>query len=1754
MKRLQAVLVGILGVLAIAAAAGEGPRFEEVAQKAGAVFSHARAQFDPRVQKLMPWLTAGGAGVAVGDFDQDGLDDIYVVTSRLNGQNALFHNKGNFQFEDVAAKVGLADVNKAETGTSAHAIWFDYDGDGWPDLLLLRFGRISLYRNIEGRAFEDVTEKAGLGGRLMNGLAAVAFDYDRDGYLDLYIGGYFPEKDFNHLPDTKVLFDSWENARNGGPKYLFHNNGDGTFTGVTAAAGVEDTGWTMAIGVGDFDNDGWPDLYLANDFGPDTVFHNLGNGKFANVSQSAIGIDTKKGMCAEVADYNNDGFLDIFVTNMTEPYLHECNMLWENHGEFRFTDVATETGVCDTGWGWGAKFFDADNDGLLDLYVANGFISAGPEDYMHKLLDFVFQENVDLRDVTNWPDMDGDSMAGYERNVFLHQKFGTFVSEGAQAGVDDPGDSRGVAIADFDLDGRVDLVVTNVDGPMRLFRNVTEPSGHWIGFVLRQGTANPFAVGARVSIEAGGERMMREVTIGNGFNSQSMLGAHFGIGRADKIDKMTVRWPDGVSEAVEPPAPGAWYVLERGKGIRPLVPGSLRVSAPAPAVTAKAQVADVAKLNPAPAPAATPKAQVTDVAKPNPAPAPAAGAKGPGQEFVDVAKEAGIALPHIPAIFDAKLAHIMEMITAGAAGAAICDYDRDGYLDIYVTNARAGEPNHLWHNEGGMRFVDVAEKAGVAYLNTANSTSAGAICFDYDGDGWDELFVFQMGVSRLMRNRGDGTFEDVTEKAGLAGIYRNTLSAIAFDADRDGYIDLYLGAYFPDRNMFALSDDKVLHDSWERSRNGGSNVYLHNNGDGTFTDATAQAGLADTGWTMAVGHGDINNDGWQDVYVANDYGSDTLFLNNGDGTFKNITRDAIGIDTKKGMNAEFGDFDNDGYLDIFVTNVTEGFLHECNMLWHNNGDNTFTDISPEMGVCDAGWAWGAKFFDLDNDGYLDLYVANGFFGGDKGDYLDVLLPALWNNEGEDPSSASKWPPLMGRGIAAKERNVLFVNEGGTGFRRVQEGPLAIESESRGVFTGDFDNDGRIDLLVTNNGAPPNLFHNLTANDNSWLELELVGCAPNTDAVGARATIVTPMGPLVREVNIGNGFAGGSSRRLHFGLGKLRQVDEVRIQWPDGESTVLASPELNRIIQVEQGAAPPPPVPPPAPQKPAPTGDAAFRDITESSGLDFRHYGPKVDERLRNLGPWFTALGAGGSVGDVNNDGLLDIYLTNSLRGKPNALFLNKGGMKFENVAERYGVANVNDDSNFSMTSLFVDLDKDGWDDLIIVRFGKSLIMRNVNGERFELVKGALDNAPFPRNPVSVVAFDYDKDGYPDLYFGCYFPDVDLTNVGGRTKLLHDSWEAARNGGTNFLMHNLGHFEFEDRTADSGLGDSGWTLALGVGDFDKDGWPDIYVANDFGPDKLYHNNGDGTFTDISVTAIGVDTKKGMNAEVGDFNNDGYPDIFVTNITEPFLHECNMLWRNNGDGTFTDVATEVGVCDTGWGWGAKFIDYDNDGYQDLYVQNGFISGGKKDYIDILMPIMLDSEVDLSDTRNWPPIGDMSFSGYEKKALFHNIGGAYFENVSAANGVDNDRDGRGLIIADLDNDGALDMVAMNANQKVILYKNVYPHPGAWITLELEGTKSNRDGFGTRVTAYTPGGMFYRETNAGNGFQSQSTPLVHIGLGAAKKVDELEVVWLSGERQRFQDVAVNQRYFLREGEPLRPWTPRNARAAAGTNEVNKP
>lgn len=538
-------------------------------------------------------------------------------------------------------------------------------------------------------------------------------------------------------------------------------------------------------------------------------------------------------------------------------------------------------------------------------------------------------------------------------------------------------------------------------------------------------------------------------------------------------------------------------------------------------------------------------------------------------KFVDITETAKVGAVHHAAMFDDVFKPMMNMYNAILVGAAIADYNNDGYLDIYMNDTAPGTKNHLFRNNGDLTFTDVSVEAGVAFLNDKHNVSTAAIFLDYDGDYKQDLLVARFGTPVLLRNKGDGTFEDVSEKAGIKR-HMNTFHVIAFDYNRDGHIDLYFGNYFQnDIDMFDIKTKNVLHDSWEDARNGGENFLYHNNGDGTFTDKSKELNVDDPGFVVAVGHGDYDNDGWQDLYLANDYGPDKVLRNTGKGKFEDVTDEAIGHDGKHGMNAEFGDFNNDGFLDIYVTNITEEWSYECNMLWQNNTDGTFTDVALELNVCDTGWGWGAKFFDYDNDTDLDLYVANGMING-EGSYAEILSEFVVSDEGMNPSDPSKWPEIGKRGMAGNERNQLFTNLDGLTYVPEKDSGLNVMKNSRAILLADFDNDGWVDTFITNSKDAAMLFVNKSHNGNRWLQIDLIGKSPNTNAVGARLEIKLGSQTFIREVNIGNGLSGSSMLRQHFGLGKRDNVDKLTIRWPNGDVQEFKNITGNQIISVTQG--------------------------------------------------------------------------------------------------------------------------------------------------------------------------------------------------------------------------------------------------------------------------------------------------------------------------------------------------------------------------------------------------------------------------------------------------------------------------------------------------------------------------------------------------------------------------------------------------------
>jgi hypothetical protein len=525
--------------------------------RAGIHFVHHRPTFDPKIANIEPHVAALGASVSVVDFDGDGWPDLYFTNSRFGEPNALYHNRGDGTFEEVAASAGLADLNRPGEGVSMGAVWGDFDNDGREDVLVYRYGYLALFRNIDGHHFEDVTEKAGLR-RWVNSNGAIWLDYDRDGLLDLYVTTYFrSDIDLWHLTTTKIMHNSFEFATNGGKNLLFHNLGNGKFEDVTDKMGVGSTRWTLAAASADFNGDGWPDIYLANDYGPEELYLNDHGRRFV-LTKAGLESESKSGMAVALGDAFNRGQLDAFVTNISERgYLFQNNNLRVNEmpESGRFRNVA-EGAIADAGWAWGAQFGDFNNDGANELFVANGFISADPKkSYWYAMSKIAGANGRLFEDAATWPAFGNASLSGYERSrVYLNRGVAGWVDVAKKVGVTNVHDGRAVALADLSNRGVVDVIVANQNQPAVLYRDYPDSTNHWIAFKLVGTRSNRSAIGAEVVLESGDLKQRRIVDGGSGFASQNDRRLHFGLGHREWVDRVVIYWPSGTKQVLQRPA------------------------------------------------------------------------------------------------------------------------------------------------------------------------------------------------------------------------------------------------------------------------------------------------------------------------------------------------------------------------------------------------------------------------------------------------------------------------------------------------------------------------------------------------------------------------------------------------------------------------------------------------------------------------------------------------------------------------------------------------------------------------------------------------------------------------------------------------------------------------------------------------------------------------------------------------------------------------------------------------------------------------------------------------------------------------------------------------------------------------------------------------------------------------------------------------------------------------------------------------
>jgi len=494
------------------------------------------------------------------------------------------------------------------------------------------------------------------------------------------------------------------------------------------------------------------------------------------------------------------------------------------------------------------------------------------------------------------------------------------------------------------------------------------------------------------------------------------------------------------------------------------------------------------------------------------------------------------------------------------AGCAFLDYDNDGWMDIYLVNSGPCDfftpptplRNALYRNNRDGTFTDVTGKAGVAGGGYGQGIAVG----DYDGDGFPDLYVTQYGRNILYHNNGDGTFTDVTDKAGLAAPGWSS-SAVWFDYDNDGKLDLFVCQFVE----FSKDKNKDCR-TGEDAKRGYCipHVYrptaswlFHNNGDGTFTDVSKASGIADRlGKAWGVVATDINNDGLIDLFVANDTVANFLFANRGNGKFEEIGEPAgvaYSADgrPRSGMGVDSADFDQDGWMDLFVANVDR----EMYSLYRNNHDETFDDRSAETGIANATRlmsGWGLKFFDFDNDGDLDLFLANG----NPDDLIEQIHPQVKYEE----------PPLLFRGVGKTFRNIS-----------AQSGPIFEQPLSaRGMAIGDFNNDGAVDVLIAiNNGAPVLLKNNAGA-ENHWLGIQLVGKNSNPDAIGARITYESQDLKRSRMKVGGGSYLSSHDPRLVLGIGKRTKIDWVEIKWPlpSGKTERFTDLPIDRYITIVEG--------------------------------------------------------------------------------------------------------------------------------------------------------------------------------------------------------------------------------------------------------------------------------------------------------------------------------------------------------------------------------------------------------------------------------------------------------------------------------------------------------------------------------------------------------------------------------------------------------
>ena len=839
----------------------------------------------------------------------------------------------------------------------------------------------------------------------------------------------------------------------------------------------------------------------------------------------------------------------------------------------------------------------------------------------------------------------------------------------------------------------------------------------------------------------------------------------------------------------------------------------------------------------------------------------------------------------------------MNIYTGG--GVAVGDINNDGLEDIFFSGNKVS--SKLYLNKGNLQFEDITQSAG---MNT-NKWCAGVSMVDLNNDGWLDIYVSVTGIgsdeqraNMFFENQGNPdesgqvSFIEKAKDYGLAD-NRQVMHTSFFDYDRDGDLDAYMIVNPVNYTLGNVNNVRAKMVKGESE----STDRLYRNDDGSFVDVSSDAEILIEGYSLGIATCDVNDDGWQDIYVSNDFlTNDILYINNQDGTFSNKANTYLNHTSFAGMGNDISDINNDGLADIFVVDmlpednhrrqmiipassydkfqITQQMGYEPqytrNTLQLNNGDGTFSEIGQMSGIDKTDWSWSSLFADYDNDGDKDLFITNGFLR-DVGnlDYISYQREQNASPFGKkDQQHKNRLKAIQDLG-AAKIQNYVFENKGDLSFEKKNVAwGIPQKTCSNGAAFADLDNDGDLEMVINNVNDRAFVYENKTNefNENHFLKINLKGSQNNPKGIGAKVIVHTEYGMQFQQHNIYRGYASTVSQQIHFGLGKTNQIEKVEVFWADGNYEALSNQSAGQTISIDYKNAKP------YQKVEKQISKKLFTSVEKEIGLDYLHQEKEfADFKIQPLLPHkHSQNGPGISVGDINGDGLEDCYIGGSAEFA-GQFFLQKKNGTFEKHEQDVDAAHED------MASLFFDADNDGDLDLYIVSGGSSFTQNpKLYQDRFyendgkgNFTKNVKALPQIQASGANVNAADYDKDGDLDLFVGGRIVAGDYPNPAQSYLLRNDT----QNGEIKFTDISK---EQLPKNGKLGLVTSAlWT------DYDNDEWIDLMIVGEWMP-IIFIKNKNGKLAFDSSVEIPNSNGWWNSLVAGDFDKDGDTDYIAGNL--------------------------------------------------------------------------------------------------------------------------------------------------------------------------------------------------------------------------------------------------------------------------------